>query len=197
MRKRTKLIIRTLLLLLLVIFANGIYYLFWGQFKSTERLKQGKELNLYEMCSVYSMHVGMSIVGWIHSPEATKQVISMTFPWNRGKTIYKETDFFLRYPAISSRYRTQYSRRRIAFHDASYSLSNPDHRLALAVNPGYLWRDDQKVYLEAPIHYPVCYNTHIGITDNFQIVLDECLFNYLEEKHWLHPYTLIYYTSVD
>lgn len=90
MKKRVKHLIRAVLILLLVIFANGIYYLFWGQFKSTERLKQGKELNLYEMCSVYSMHVGMSIVGWIHSPEATKQVISMTFPWNRGKTIYKK-----------------------------------------------------------------------------------------------------------
>ena len=197
MKKRVKHLIRTVLILLSVVFANGIYYLFWGQFKSTERLKQGKELNLYEMCCVYSMHVGMSIVGWIHSPEATKQVISMTFPWNRGKTIYKETDFFLRYPVIRSRYRTQYSRRRIAFHDSSYSLTDPDHRLALAVNPGYLWRDDDKVYLEVPVHYPICYNTHIGITDNFQVILDECLFNYLEEKHWLHPYTLIYYTSID
>ena len=195
--KVSRIIIRIVLLLLFVLVVNGTYYVFWGQFKSVDRLNQNKELSLYEKLSIYSMHLCICTMGWIYSPEATREIIAMSFPHNRDKTIYKESDFFLKYPIINNRYRTQYSRFKVAFKDTAYSHSDPNHRLALAVNPGYLWRDANTVYLEAPIHYPVCYNTHIGITSNIQIIINECLFTYLEQIRWLHPYTLIYHTEIE
>jgi hypothetical protein len=192
-----KKILFTLIGLLMLLFGNGCYYVFHGQFRSTDKLRQGKELNAYEIGSIYTMHLAICTVGWIYSPEATKEIIGMTFKRNRNKVISKESDFFLKYPIIRDHYQNQYSRKRIAFNgDKSYSFLDKDHRLALAVNPGYLWRDSKYVYLEAPVHYPVCYNTHIGITKRFCITINECLFSYLEKKEMLHPYTLIYYAKI-
>lgn len=190
-------VIITLLSILAIVFANGCYYVFHGQKASAEKIREGKELNSYEIASVYTMHMALCVIGWVYSPEATKEIIGMSFRKNRDKVIKKESDFFLKYPVIQNRYLSQYSRKRIAFNgDQSYSLLDSDHRLALAVNPGYLWRDNEYVYLEAPVHYPVCYNTHIGITKNLRITLNECLFSYLERKEILHPYTVIYYTKI-
>ena len=192
-----KKILFALIALLMLLLGNGSYYLFHGQFRSADKLRQGKELNLYEIGSVYTMHLAICTVGWIYSPEATKEIIGMSFKRNRDKVIKKESDFFLKYPVIRNQYQSQYCRRRIAFNgDKSYSFLDKEHRLALAVNPGYLWRDNEYVYLEAPIHYPVCYNTHIGITKRLRITLNECLFSYLEKKEILHPYTVIYYAKI-
>ena len=44
--------------------------------------------------------------------------------------------------------------------------------------------------LEVPVHYPVCYNTHIGVTKNYHVTVHECLFSYLEQKRILHPYSM-------
>jgi len=186
-----------ILVLFAVVFLNGCYYVFWGQKTSVQKIREGKELNLYEIGSIYTMHMAICIVGWIFSPEATTEIIGMSFKKNRDKVIRKESDFFLKYPIIQDQYQNQYSRKKIAFNgNKSYSLLDSDHRLALAVNPGYLWRDNGCVYLEAPIHYPVCYNTHIGITKSFRITINECLFSYLERKGILHPYTIVYYTNI-
>lgn len=186
-----------ILVLFSVVFLNGCYYVFWGQKASAQKIREGKELTLYEIGSIYTMHMAICTVGWIYSPEATKEIIGMSFKKNRDKVIRKESDFFLKYPIIQDQYQSQYARRKIAFNgDKSYSLLDSDHRLALAVNPGYLWRDKDYVYLEAPVHYPVCYNTHIGITKSFRITINECLFSYLEQKGILHPYTIVYYTNI-
>lgn len=193
-----KKIVKSILAILAIVMVNGCYYVFSGQFRSVDKLRDGKDLSLYEKCSIYSMHLAICTVGWVFSPEATRSIVAMSFPCNRGKTIREETDFFLHFPAVEKTYRTQYSRKKIAFNgDISYSLFNPDHRLALAVNPGYLWRDEENVYLESPIHYPVCYDTHIGLLPGVSITVNECLFSYLETKRWLHPYTIVYYSRIN
>ena len=194
---KRKRILFALIALLALLFVNGCYYVFHGQNLSAEKLRQGKELSLYEVGSIYTMHLAMCAVGWLYSPEATSEIIRMSFKKNRDKVIKKESDFFLKFPIIRDRYKSQYSRKRIAFNgDKTYSLRDGDHRLALAVNPGYLWRDNEYVYLEVPAHYPVCYDTHIGITDKCRITIHESLFSYLEKKGLLHPYTMIYYTKI-
>jgi len=195
MKKRILIII---LSLLGIVFLNGCYYVFHGQFRSADKIREGKELNLYEKASIYSMHACICTMGWIYSPEATKEVIGMSFRANRGKVIKKENDFFLSNRKVASIYKSQYTKKRVAFNgDVSYALGHPDHRVALAINPGFLWRDAEKVYMEVPVHYPICYDTHIGITKNVSITLNECLFSYLEGKGILHPYTVIYYASID
>lgn len=192
-QKMKKIIIRTILLVIIVVFINGCYYVFHGQFSSAEKIRQGRELSLYEICSIYTMHQGICIVGWFFSPEATKEVIGMSFRRNRGRVIEKESDFFLNYRPVSSVYATQFERKRIAVNgDVAYAFSYPGRSVALAVNPGYLWRDENRVYMEAEAHYPKCYDTHIGLPGGLRITINECLFSYLEDKGILHPYTIIY-----
>lgn len=63
-----------------VLVINGCYFVFLGQKKAVEKLKQHKELNTCEIASVYSMHLAICTAGWIFSPEATIQQILMTVP---------------------------------------------------------------------------------------------------------------------
>ena len=195
--KTFKRILLALAALVGVVFLNGCYYVFHGQKASAEKVRAGEDLNMYEIASIYTMHLTICAVGWVFSPEATVEVIGMSFRKNRDKVFKKETDFFLKYPIIRDHYKNQYTRKKIAFNgDISYSLLDGDHRLALAVNPGYLWRDKDYVYLETPVHYPICYNTHIGISKHCRVTINECLFSYLEKRGILHPYTIIYYTRI-
>ncbi len=175
-----------------IIFANGIYYVFRGQFKSAEKLDHKMELNLYEKLSIYSMHIAICSIGWIYSPEATLEYIGMSFPWNRDKTIEVDNGFFLRNPTIAMNLKVRVTDKRIAFKDQCYSLTNPNHRLALAANPGFLSVGKEITTFTVPVHYPYCRNTHIGITDKLVLVMNENLFNYLEQEHWLHPFTVVY-----
>ena len=198
MNDMKKKVLAILLIILAAVFINGCVYVFHGQFKSVEKIRRRKELSGYEIASIYTMHIAICTVGWIFSPEATIEVIGMSFRKNRDRVIHKESSFFLKFPVIEKVYRSQYARKRIAFNgDISYALTNPDHRLALAVNPGYLWRDKKNVYLEVPVHYPKCFNTHIGLFGGMRITVNECLFSYLEEKEILHPYTIIYQHTIN
>ena len=196
-RKMKRRILHVTLELVALLFVNGCYYVVHGQHVSADKLRRGEELNKYEVGSIYTMHLAICAVGWIYSPEATKEIIGMSFKKNRDTIVKKESAFFLKFPVIQEHYQSRYSRKRIAFDgNKSYSFLDNDHRLALAVNPGYLWRDSEYVYLEAPVHYPVCYNTHIGVTKKCHVTINECLFSYLEKKEILHPYTVIYYTKI-
>ena len=134
------------------------------------------------------MHITVCMVGLIYSPVASKEIFNMSFRKNRDKVIYKKSNFFINNPKIHNCYKTQYKEKRIAFTQNEYSILNPNHKVALAANPGFLWTNKDTVYFKVPVHYPYCENTKI---DN--ICIDECLFNYLENKHILHPYTIIYY----
>lgn len=195
MKKKITIIILTIIVL---VFANGCYYVFWCQYRSAGKIRQGKELSAYEIGSIYTMHLAVCTVGWFFSPEAAKEVIGMSFKRNRGKVIRKETDFFEKYQIIAAGcFAADGVRKRIAFDgDVSYKFSAKERRLALAVNPGYYWKDGNGAHLEVPVHYPKCYNTRIGLPWGGHVTLNECLFSYLEDKGILHPYTIVYSSPV-
>ena len=65
-----------------------------------DKIKNGEEPSLYEKCSVYTMHMAVSMFGWPLSPEAAGEVFRMSFPWNRGKAVLKENDFFIESPTV-------------------------------------------------------------------------------------------------
>lgn len=183
-----KKILKWVIFVIILLSINLGYYVFFGQEKSTKKLTQGKELNLYECVSIYQMHIAVCSFGLIYSPIAAKEIFNMSFSKNRDKILYEESDFFLKNELIQKLYKTQFIKKRIAFKDSAYSINNPNHELALAANPGFLWRTKDTVYFEVPVHYPSCKSTHIDF-----ITINECLFTYLEDKYILHPYTIIYY----
>ena len=77
--KTFKKILLTFLVIFVIVFANGCYYVFNGQFKSMDKIKQGKELSLYECCSIYTINTAGWFFGWILSPEAAEQCLLMQF----------------------------------------------------------------------------------------------------------------------
>lgn len=181
-----------------VVFANGCYFVFWGQHNAAQKLTNKQELNLYEIISSYTMHLAICIVAPIYGKEVAQEYVGMSFKRNRDTVKYIESDFFLESPILCKHLKSLLGdeERRIAFKDDCYSLYNPNHSVALAANPGFLRKSGNKLLFRVPIHYPVCINTKIYITRNRYILINESLFNYLEQINILHPYTIVYYTDL-
>ncbi len=143
------------------------------------------------------MHMAVCMFGWPLSPEAAGEVFRMSFPWNRGKSVLKENDFFMDSPTVQKALKglQEGQRKMIAFKgETAYNTANPDHRVALAVNPGFLYKKDGKVYLESYAHYPYYSATPITIFGS-KIIIHEGLFHYLEEIGWMHPYTMTWWCN--
>ena len=187
------------LVVFLTIFINGCIYVFNLQEKTMDKIKNGEEPSLYEKCSIYTMHMAVYMFGWPLSPEAASEIFKMSFPWNREKAVFRENDFFMDSPSVQ-KYITnlrENQRQRIAFKaETAYNTASPDHRVALGVNPGYLYKKDGKVYLESYAHYPYYSATPITIF-GARIIIQEGLFHYLEKIGWMHPYTMTWWCKCE
>ena len=162
-----------------------------------DKIKNGEEPSLYEKCSIYTMHMAVYMFGWPLSPEAASEIFKMSFPWNRERTVFRENDFFMESPTVQKALKglQEGQRKRIAFKaETAYNTASPDHRVALAVNPGILYKKDGKVYLESYAHYPYYSATPITIFGS-KIIIHEGLFHYLEEIGWMHPYTMTWWCN--
>ena len=163
MKKYWKITLVSLAIIIALLFANGCYYVFWGQEQSMKKLQQGKELNLYECCSIYSMHCAVWMFGWTISPEAAQQAFFMHFKGDR----YVNNDFFYN---IKDNLRYQ-----LALPKGSYKIEkmpDPDREYYTCV---------------IDIHYT---NNILNIKG---IPFYSPLFKELEKKGWLHTYTMYYF----
>jgi hypothetical protein len=188
-------ILRCVFIVFLVVFVNGCIYVFGLQDKTMKKIQDGAHVSLYEKCSIYTMHMAVYLFGWPLSPEAAGEIYRMSFPWNREKTVFKRNDFFIDSPTVEHALKklTPGQRKYIAFKaSAAYNTASPDHRVALAVNPGYLYKKDGKIYLESYAHYPQYSKTPITLF-GAKIIIHEGLFHYLEKIGWLHPYTMTWW----
>lgn len=197
--RTSKIIGLVFLVVFLTIFINGCIYVFNLQEKTMDKIKNGEEPSLYEKCSIYTMHMAVYMFGWPLSPEAASEIFKMSFPWNREKAVFRENDFFMDSPSVQ-KYITnlrENQRQRIAFKaETAYNTASPDHRVALGVNPGYLYKKDGKVYLESYAHYPYYSATPITIF-GARIIIQEGLFHYLEKIGWMHPYTMTWWCKCE
>ena len=179
----------------LTILINGCIYVFTLQEKTMDKIQNGEKVSLYEKCSIYTMHMAVYMFGWPLSPEAAGEVFRMSFPWNREKAVLREDDFFMESPTVQKALKglQDEQKKRIAFKaETAYNTASTDHRVALAVNPGILYKKDAKVYLESYAHYPYYSATTITIFGS-KIIIHEGLFHYLEKIGWIHPYTMTWW----
>lgn len=194
-----KLIIKAFLALFAIVFINGCLYVFALQDKTMNKIKEGTEVSIYERCSIYTMHMAVYLFGWPLSPEAAGEVFRMSFPKNRDKSVFMENDFFVDSPAVQKALSglDEGEREMIVFKaETAYNTASPDHRVALAVNPGFLYKKDGKVYLESYAHYPYYSATPITMF-GAKIIIHEGLFNYLEKIGWIHPYTMTWWCETE
>lgn len=154
-----------------IIFINGCYFVFYGQKKAVEKLKQDKELNTYEIASVYSMHLAICTAGWIFSPEATIQQILMTVP-------HKDTVVFNN-KRVSSEFR-EHPSGMICY--SKYTLDNL--RFSCAFNGAY--KSSNSVY--GKMQYPYL----LKPTYILGVPVYEGLIRYLQDKNILHAYNFKY-----
>ena len=185
--------------LLVAVFINGGIYVFALQDRTMDKIKDGEEVSLYEKCSIYTMHMAVYMFGWPLSPEASAEIFRMSFSKNREQTIYKKNDYFMDSPAVQKALKglEEGQRKKIVFKaETAYNTASPDHRVALGVNPGFLYKKDGKVYLESYAHYPYYSATPITLF-GYRIIIHEGLFHYLEKIHWMHPYTMIWWCNED
>ena len=187
----------SLLALFIAIFINGCIYVFALQDRTMNKIKNNEKVSLYEKCSIYTMHMAVYMFGWPLSPEAASEIFKMSFPWNREKAVLREDDFFMESPTVQKALKglQEGQRKMIAFKgETAYNTANSDHRVALAVNPGFLYKKDGKVYLESYAHYPYYSATPITIFGS-KIIIHEGLFHYLEKIGWMHPYTMTWWCN--
>ena len=192
-----KSICKAILTLFVIVFVNGCIYVFALQDKTMDKIRNDSRVSFYEKCSIYTMHMAVYMFGWPLSPEAAGEVFRMSFPWNREKVVLREDDFFMESPTVQKALNglQEGQRKRIAFKaETAYNTASPDHRVALAVNPGYLYKKDGKVYLESYAHYPYYSTTPITIFGS-KIIIHEGLFHYLEKIGWMHPYTMTWWCN--
>lgn len=190
-----KILGKLLLALFIVVFINGCIYVFALQDRTMNKIKNNEKVSLYEKCSIYTMHMAIYMFGWPLSPEAAGEIYRMSFSKNREQIIYKENDYFLGSPAVQKALKglEEGQRKKIVFKaETAYNTASPDHRVALGVNPGFLYKKDGKVYLESYAHYPYYSATPITLF-GYKIIVHEGLFHYLEKLHWMHPYTMIWW----
>ena len=190
---------RILLIFIIVISGLGIncvYYVFYGQSKSANKLKEGKELNLYECVSIYSIHTAAWMFGWIISPEAADQCFLMAFSKpssihiRRGKyeqsiifrTLLKQNpidSFVLDYPTNSI-------------------TANPNHQFrkelkyALAYDGAIYWPDSRT--LDGELRLEVKYDRYHSIYTFGPISVPFYweLFAYIQERGWLSSCYIVY-----
>ena len=169
--------------LLVAVFINGCIYVFALQDRTMDKIKDGEEVSLYEKCSIYTMHMAVYMFGWPLSPEASAEIFRMSFSKNREQTIYKKNDYFMDSPAVQKALKglEEGQRKKIVFKaETAYNTASPNHRVALGVNPGFLYKKDGKVYLESYAHYPYYSATPITLF-GYRIIIHEGLFHYLEK----------------
>lgn len=192
-------ILKLFFALITCVFINGCIYVFALQDNTMDRIRNGEDVSLYEKCSIYTMHMAVYLFGWPLSPEAAGEIFRMSFPWNREKSVMKENDFFMDSPAVQKALVNlqEGQRKRIVFKaETAYNTASPDHRVALGVNPGFLYKKDGKIYLESYAHYTYYSATPITLF-GAKIVIHEGLFHYLEKIGWMHPYTMTWWCECE
>lgn len=200
MKKR--IIIITLSLLAIVV-GNGCFYVFRGQNRSMEKLQRGAELNLYEKCSIYTMHIGLWALGWPMSPQAARECFMLHFPQKDTVSIRMRLSSPRIEAAVASlKEQPVGASARVSWNGAeAYSLASPEHKAAIAVNPCRIVKDWQESYfydcsVYSSMQYPKHSNT-VFTLGSIRIPVQEGLFRYLQDRGWLSCFTARYRVGND
>lgn len=202
MRRFKKYSVITLVSLLLCVMINGTYWLLSDiQMRCYDKVyKHKQDLNFYEKCSIYSLHLGICCFGWPLSPEATRQELYCTIPsdgimewhsyaFNKSKTIEK----FKKKPYTKKWLYWNVCDYHDGYVDADYlSISTYyDLRCALAVNGSYIYKEGDQwkiTFKNNEFKYP-----HIPIyTKVGPFKFHESLFRYLQEIGWMHTPKIVW-----
>ncbi len=195
--KKIKTIGLILLIVITLVFINGCYFVFHGQFKATEKVESGKDLNAYEIFSTYTMHSACWMFGWIIEPTTAKLAFCSQFhitpkyshlsvPRNEQVEKIKQ-ELTIGYLENNIPLNTK---RRLAF--KSYT-----DRASILLNGAYIQlsyifkediTDTDSYFYQRSWEYTIPVDYTPGIVTISKIKISETLFDYLENKGILKPF---------
>lgn len=192
--KKGKVLLLLVVSLVLIVFVNGCHYVYSGQFKSVKKLEQGKELNLYECCSIYTMHLAAVVFGALLSPEAAEQCLLMQFA-REGSSHYRRVDF-MKSEHISNLFVQNAGKSFVVNYPLNEITANKDSdlrkelRYALAFDGAvFKWEEDRAV-LELDVKYDA-YTARYNVGP-FDVTFNWQLLKYIQDRGWLHKCLVIY-----
>ena len=148
------------------------------------KLEQGRELNLYECCSIYTMHLAVWILGRPGYPEASHLAYLMLKKSSEGSYITIFDNAPVRIPKDSRRYK-------LTFPD-NLKIDSQEVKMVAG------FYDLLGNYVGESPNIVTCYDcrfvvTYADITYHVgKIKLHGALFKYIQDKGWLHSFTVCY-----
>jgi hypothetical protein len=170
-----------------------------------EKLEQGKDLNLYECCSIYSIHTAAWLTSWILCPEAADQCFLMAFS-KEGSTHIRKSNFmkskYIRTLAASNQNKETFvinyplneitsNRESSLRNEMRYALAFDGAKFFRITNPETNTEVGNELRLEVKYdNYTAIYNMGlVKITFNWQLL------RYIQDLGWLSKCTIIYHCS--
>ncbi len=185
MKKLIKWLLISIALIIVLVFANGCYYVFRGQERSMAKLREGKELNLYECCSIYTMHMAVWMFGWPISSSAAIEAFLLHFKNSGHISTYGYSVF--NSEVITSHPNWEKKKPFKVYWPPINELSDKELRYALA----YSTINSQVMFSEYGKPIFACRIEYQNVKYRFKnITIYTGLFQYLQQIGWLHPYTL-------
>lgn len=188
--KTFKKILIILVIVVGVIFVNGCYFVFHGQFKATKKVNTDIELNTYEIFSAYTMHTACWMFGWVIEPTVAKLAFCSQFhiiPDN-GHQISKHVPTNDKIESIKSKMKIG-DKVKLTFPNYETKAAILFNGSTLIYNSFYEFEHECKrkhwTYL-IPMDYKP------GIVSIANIKISETLFDYLEQIDILKPFSWKY-----
>lgn len=176
-----------LLFVILLLVCNQLYYLASLQFKCTDKINRGEDLNLYEIVSALQTHTVFWLFGWTVSPPTAVSCFEKQF---LATSIYD--------PEIKDNELVIEAKKKLK--------AQKSGKIRLAWSK---YTDETSIYLNGSyISYYVddgipCYMYEIpldykpGIIEINGIKISETVFDYLENKKILSVFTKTHYQSIE
>lgn len=173
------------LVVVCILFLFILNLLYWTtsnkQSQCVNKLNENKSLSLYEKCSIYQIHLGVCIFGWIVSPEATKQEIYLM--WKHGDIEWDNSYVKETMKVYKSKKGYKKNRVYIPYSDIGKL------RLSTALNGTEIYTNGKgEKVVGAWFYYPKLQTNTIILGFKF----NESLLSYLQDIGWLHAYKFSY-----
>ncbi len=185
------------ILIITLIFINGCYFVFHGQFKATDKVNSGKDLNTYEIFSTYTMHTACWLFGWIVEPTTAKLAFCSQFHLNPEYS-YQSVPTNERINQVKQAITNAYLHDSIPLNIKNkLTFESYNDKASILFNGSSIQLTD--VMLENDVHtdsyfyqrvwkYTIPVNYKPGIVTIANIQISETLFDYLENKGILKPF---------
>lgn len=175
--------------LVLIFVANQILYLTVVQFKCTDKINSGRDLNLYEKLSAYQTHTNFWLFGWVVERNTAQLCFCKQFHIRKPLISFDlpEDDAYLK--SVKENY-TKPVRLAWRSYNSKISIYLNGSTLYEVTTTDRSFGDDNLEIEWKAFWYSIPADYKPGIIKISGITLSETVFDYLEQKGWLIVFTL-------